>query len=354
MRETWREYRRVAMTTVATAPGIERRASTDRRPLRVTDEHALRAFWYPVGRGDALGENPVARRLLGVEVVVWRTPGGVAAAIDRCPHRDARLSCGWTSGERIVCPYHGWEFGTDGVAAHIPQLDDGVPVPPGARIGIVDAAERYGWVWVCLDAENAPPLPDLDGEWDASWRIVHEPESEWSCPAPLLVENNLDPSHIAFVHRESFGSPAVAKIPALTVERVEGGLRTRSEVPVQARPGEPGATVRHSTTRVRGAFLMIIRIEYPDGVTHVMVKACTPVDDASTRQLQFVVRSDREEQRPAADIVAFDAQVWDEDRAVLETAHHDFFLDLTANVHLRVDRPSIEYRRMLRELVDRS
>ncbi len=84
----------------------------------------------------------------------------------------------------------------------------------------------------------------------------------------------------------------------------------------------------------------------------MMLKACTPVGDATTRQLQVVLRNDGEADPPAADIVAFDAQVWAEDRAVLESAHHDYPLALTAQVHLRIDRATIEYRRMLGEIVD--
>ena len=96
---------------------------------------------------------------------------------------------------------------------------------------------------------------------------------------------------------------------------------------------------------------MRIDIRYPDGVRHIMLKACTPETDTTARQLQVVLRNDTEADRPAADIVAFDAQVWAEDKAVLEPAHHDHSLDLTAQVHIRVDRPTIEYRRLLAEIV---
>jgi hypothetical protein len=135
------------------------------------------------------------------------------------------------------------------------------------------------------------------------------------------------------------------------VERDGSVLRTRYVVPVQGRPGEDEATVRSTDTVVHGPMLAMIRITYPDGLVHLMLKACTPVDDATTRQLQTVVRNDRDEDRPPADIVAFDELVWVEDKAVLEHAHHDFFLDVTANVHLKIDRPSIEYRRYLADVL---
>jgi hypothetical protein len=81
-----------------------------------------------------------------------------------------------------------------------------------------------------------------------------------------------------------------------------------------------------------------------------MVKATTPVDAKQTRQLQIVIRNDTEADRPGEDIVAFDMRTWVEDKAVLERCYPDFHTDVTANVHLRVDRGSIEYRRLLADI----
>ena len=304
----------------------------------------------------ALLDVPVAVRLLGVNLVLWRPGDGpAAAALDRCPHRWARLSGGWLDGDALVCPYHGWAFGCDGAAVRVPQLEDGATLPGKARLTTVRAAERYGWVWVCLDDEPLVALPEIPEYAADGWRSIREPVSAWRCPAPMIIENNLDPAHIAFVHRASFGSPNVATVPVSDVERRAGWMQTRYQVPVQSRPGEARPTVRSTTTTVHGPFLAMIRIEYPDGLEHLMIKACTPVDDRTTTQFQTVLRNDSEGDRPAGDIIAFDAQVWDEDRAVLEpAADNGYPLDLTEQVHLRFDRPTIEYRRLLADLVGRT
>lgn len=330
-------------------------------PLRVTAEPRLRAFWYPVATVDAVTDRPVARTLLGVELVLWRAGGTVHAARDRCPHRDARLSLGWLDGCSLVCPYHGWEYDPAGRATRVPQLPPGAALAPRAALDVVRATVRYGWVWVCLDDEPVLPIPDIpelaglpdDGEAGAEngWRVVSEPESVWRCPAATLLDNNLDPGHIAFVHRGSFGTPDTPEVPVADVARSATGLTSGYEIGVRSRPGEVGGTVRRTTVAVHGPFLGVFRIDYPDGLRHVMVKACTPVDDATTRQLQLVARNDTEADRPAADIVAFDAGVWEEDRRVLEHLVDGFRLDLVANVHLRTDRTSIEYRRLLADIV---
>lgn len=321
------------------------------RGVLVTEVDALRRFWYPVARVDALARGPIARRLLGVDLVVWSpAPGTVRAATDRCPHRDARLSSGTVDGGCLVCPYHGWEFGADGRATHVPQIDPGAPIPPRARADVVRAEQRWDWVWVALD-EPVLDLPELPEFGVPGWRVIHDPESVWACSSLHLLDNNLDPAHVAFVHRATFGAGTPKRVPLAGVERTAFGLLTAIDLPVGGRHGEDAEqTVRSTVTEIYGPALMISRIRYPDGLVHVMVKATTPVDDAETRQLQLVVRNDSEADRPGADIVAFDERTWVEDKAVLERCHRDFHLDLTGNVHLKVDKGSIEYRRLLADI----
>jgi phenylpropionate dioxygenase-like ring-hydroxylating dioxygenase large terminal subunit len=317
----------------------------------VLDDPAFRSFWYPVARADALRDGPIARHLLGVELVLWSpAPGIVSAASNRCPHRDARLSTGWMDTCGLVCPYHGWAFGEDGAATHIPQLGAGAALPPKASLETYHAAERYGWIWVALD-DPKQPIPDIPEIDELGWRVISEPESDWACTALHLIDNNIDPAHIAYVHRASFGTPARPEVPMPELERVPTGMTLGYVIPVESRPGEVGGTVRNTRNHLYGPFLMLNRITYPDGVVHLMVKACTPATATTTHQLQMVVRNDAEEQRPAADIIAFDSQVWEEDKAVLEHCWTDYRLDLVDNVHLKTDKASIEYRRWVAELV---
>ena len=67
--------------------------------------------------------------------------------------------------------------------------------------------------------------------------------------------------------------------------------------------------------------------------------------------MQFVVRNDTEADVPAADILAFDHRVEAEDQALLSTVPANYPLDLADNVHIKIDRSSIEMRRLYGELV---
>lgn len=274
--------------------------------LLVCQQPALRNFWYPIARADTCVSRPVARTVLGTELMI--------EPVDPGPDRPVRCA------------------GSDGAA--------------------VRAELRSGWVWACLGTPTEP-IPDVPRS-SGRWRLVHEPETLWACSAPHLVDNNLDPAHIAFVHRGSFGTPTRPEVPVADVSRTTTTLTQSYAIDVESRPGETGRTTRMTSKVVHLPFLMVTRIDYPDGVGHIMVKACTPVDDSHTRQLQMVLRTDTEADRPAEEIIAFDQQVWSEDRRVLETTWPDYHLDLTANVHLKTDRASIEYRRALRDLLQRS
>ncbi len=320
--------------------------------LLPTAEPVLRRFWYPVVFATECTAGPVAVRLLGVELVVWSpVPGEVVAAVDRCPHRDARLSPGKVVGGALQCPYHGWEYGSDGRAVHLPQLDAGVPVPPKACLTTFPTTVRYGLVWVCLEPPALGGIPHLPEYGAVGWRVVEEPPLEFGCPAPVLLDNNIDPAHIAFVHQATFGTPERPEVVEPRIEATPSGLVVHTRVPVTARPGEQGATERLTTAELHLPFVGLFRIVYPDGLHHLMLKCCTPMDDTTTRQLQVVLRNDTEADRPAAEIVAFDRRVGEEDRVVLESIVAGYHLDLTANVHLRSDRASVELRRRYARLL---
>ena len=46
----------------------------------------------------------------GVDLILMRFEGGVAAYLDACPHEGAQLSFGEREGDVIICAKHLWEF----------------------------------------------------------------------------------------------------------------------------------------------------------------------------------------------------------------------------------------------------
>lgn len=72
-----------------------------------------RNYWYPLIEARRVGSKPVALRILGEDLVLFRTAKGVAALADRCAHRGSRLSQGrMLFPDTLSCPYHGWTYNT--------------------------------------------------------------------------------------------------------------------------------------------------------------------------------------------------------------------------------------------------
>nr|MDT0666124.1 hypothetical protein [Micromonospora sp. DSM 115978] len=181
------------------------------------------------------------------------------------------------------------------------------------------------------------------------WRTVREFDTVWHCPAASLLDNNFDLAHIAYVHQATFGTPDSPRVVPGPVERTWYGLLSRGGTAVSARPGESVPTQRRVANEAWMPFSGVLRISYPDGLEHVIVKAIYPIDDRTCGLLQFCVRNDADTDRPPADIIDFDTRVAVEDRAVLERITRPYQLDLDANVHVATDRPSVALRRLWSE-----
>lgn len=105
-----------------------------------------RNAWYVACWSRELAATPYPVRMLGDDVVVYRTSDGVTALEDRCPHRHALLHLGKVEGDAIRCGYHGALFGQDGRCIAVPSQR---AVPPRARVRHYPAVER--WLDLALD-----------------------------------------------------------------------------------------------------------------------------------------------------------------------------------------------------------
>lgn len=325
--------------------------------MDLVTEKVWRRFWYPVAFAEDVDDAPLSRMVLGEPLVLWRSaPGEVAVATDRCPHRDARLSQGWLCEGRIVCPYHGWQYGANGPVAVVPQNPTMDRFPPRFTLSPVRSAVRCGVVWVCLD-DPIMDIPDLPAPDKPGWRWIREFDEEWDAHAARLMENSFDPAHTMFVHKNTFGDQQSADIETPVVERTETGLRIRSEYIVVNRPDTfttTGAstpkTVRATVSDLYGPFFRVLRITYPSGLNHHIYMAATPVDNNRLRLVQWLMRDDTEKECSAADAWGFDRRVTLEDKTLLEGIYMPYTSDLEANVHIRVDRPTVTIRQIYADI----
>jgi phenylpropionate dioxygenase-like ring-hydroxylating dioxygenase large terminal subunit len=307
--------------------------------------------WLPVARRDALPEGSViSARVLGQDLVVWRSGGRALAWQDLCIHRGAKLSLGRTQGGHLVCPYHGWTYNAEGACVRLPAHPEQAP-PAKAHARVYQTQERYGLIWVCL-GEPSCDLPDLPETGDASLRqVLVGPSVAVRASGPRLVENFLDVAHFAFVHAGTLGDERDTEISEYAVTTGPEGVTATDITVFQPDPYGTGESDRvRYTYRVFRPLLAYLKKETERGGFLSILLAVTPVDEVLSIGWFFMVA-----QAPASvtdeDLTAFQLGIFNQDVAIVESQRPELLpLDLQAELHLRCDRTSIAYRRWLREL----
>lgn len=168
--------------------------------------YGLRNRWYAIAPCEVVAPGEIVKLTrFGIDWVCFRQLNGDLAILeDRCPHRGAPLSLGGHLGDRIQCAYHGVQVDAAGTIVSVPGM-------PGCRLEGKQLArslpceEHAGAIFAYLGDDRHPaprdleyPPPLVDSEYSNFLAYV-----EWECPWRFAVENVLDPSHGAFLHRKS-------------------------------------------------------------------------------------------------------------------------------------------------------
>ncbi len=321
---------------------------------------ALRRCWHPVARSSEVTDRPVRVRLLGEAWVLVRIEGTLRAFLDRCPHRLAPLSIGCSQGDTLACAYHGWRFDGAGRCVEIPALGTGAPIPSRARLEAPHGVEeRHGMVFLAPEAPLAP-IGDVPEAEDASFIAGDLPVLSARASAGLLADNFLDMAHFPFVHAATFGAEDPV-VPPLTVSRepwsfvaVNEHEFVNREDPGVAAGIRPLVQRRRVTYRVVAPFHLVLRLDFLDaGGSNVIGFFLQPESDESCRVYSTIWRDDLDgDPGRMAAAVAFELAVVEEDLAI-QQAYEDLSLplDMTAEIHTKADRSTVELRRLLTDLV---
>jgi phenylpropionate dioxygenase-like ring-hydroxylating dioxygenase large terminal subunit len=194
--------------------------------------------WHVIAfSADVSSGKLVPATLLERDLVAWRDAGGeIHVWEDLCIHRGSRLSKGFIHNDRVICPYHGWNYDRTAQCVLMPAAATEKPLKK-ARAIAHRATEKYGMVWACLGTPDHD-IPDFP-EWeDAGYlKVTCGPYAFRS--GFRAVENFVDPTHFPFVHagvNGVFDQPD--PILPYEVQASAAGLST-SEIRVTQPYGDP-------------------------------------------------------------------------------------------------------------------
>jgi nitrite reductase/ring-hydroxylating ferredoxin subunit len=161
----------------------------------------LRNHWYIACASSRLESTPRAAKVCDDELVLFRDAQGAPhALLDRCCHRGVRLSRGRVCGGKIACGYHGWQYDGSGQCVHIPALLEGKRIPRGFVVPSFPCVEQDAYIWVWIG--DGPPSPERPAripelQEPGGWR---QGEAHFKCSNTMVIENQFDIIHPAFVH----------------------------------------------------------------------------------------------------------------------------------------------------------
>ena len=328
--------------------------------MLVTKQAVLQRFWYAVMPVNLLDNGPQPFKLLGEDIVVWRTAEGQYAALqDRCCHRTAKLSKGYVDQcGNISCGYHGWTYNPSGKCIHIPQIDI-ESIPANAIVKRFYAKEQYGYVWVALE-EPLTDIPHIPEGYDKNCRQIPQFYEAWKCSGLRFMENSFDNAHFSFVHKNTFGIFEQPKPSEIEIIENKWGFDSKRSIPIKNPPesraltgSDEEETIRHLNDNWFMPFSRRFGCTYPNGLVHTIVNCATPIDDETTMMVQWLYRNDTEQDAPAADIIAFDYAVTREDKEILEATDYDACIDTSRKIefHMPSDKPGLLMRKMLLKLL---
>ncbi|CAK9164482.1 unnamed protein product [Ilex paraguariensis] len=161
---------------------------------------SLKNFWYPVAFStDLKDDTMIPIDCFEEPWVVFRGKDGKPGCVQNtCAHRACPLHLGSVNEGRIQCPYHGWEYSTDGKCEKMPSTR-----LRNAKIKALPCFEQEGMIWIWPG--NDPPTATIPSLQPPPGFIIHaEIVMELPVEHGLLLDNLLDLAHAPFTHTSTF------------------------------------------------------------------------------------------------------------------------------------------------------
>jgi vanillate O-demethylase monooxygenase subunit len=279
------------------APSLIRAARAASRSMADRTTPFIFNEWYVAAFTDEIGRTLLKRRILGRNLVFFRTAAGKPVALDdRCAHRSFPLSASKLDGDTIICGYHGLRYDAQGNCIEVPSQPK---CPKGIGVASFPLIERGPLTWIWM---GAPELANPD-------KIPHQPwleASDWersqgyfALPASYvsLHENLLDLTHLSYLHAASFGTADYATAPYESVIEEDDAqahargvhprfVLNRNVVPTALPPvwAQPTGIIGNTAAR-------IVSSEFVSPALHVVTVRLHDTSLPAAARPEFVVRT---------------------------------------------------------------
>jgi phenylpropionate dioxygenase-like ring-hydroxylating dioxygenase large terminal subunit len=168
----------------------------------------IRDQWYIIMESREVRRGkPVGVTRLGEKLVLWRDSQDTLHCMgDTCPHMHAPLHKGKIAGDRIACPFHGFQYDASGQCTYLPAVGKNGRTPPFLKTKVYPAYESRGFIYIYWgepEGDLAPPqfFESLPHEEFHVTRF----RDHWPTHYARMLENQLDVCHLPFVHHNTIG-----------------------------------------------------------------------------------------------------------------------------------------------------
>jgi len=158
--------------------------------------------WFAVGSiADIVTGQINTLAYFGRELIAFRNSDDRVCVLNAyCAHLGAHLGVGGRlEADGIVCPFHGWQYDSQGECVHIPYSDH---IPERGRVHAYPVIEWAGLIIVYFSPDNSEPTwtPDLTVFDPREW--VRYDSRRWTVRVHVqeIGENGLDMPHFKTVH----------------------------------------------------------------------------------------------------------------------------------------------------------
>jgi len=206
--------------------------------------------------------------IAGESILIARgDDGALRGFYNVCQHRGASL-CAQSNGRAASfrCPYHHWEYATDGRLLRAPGAGPAALTEEGRPVSLrpVHCAERFGFVWISmaeappdLDAHLAPIATELARHRPEEFRLVSETVVEIEANWKASVDVNNEAYHLPTLHPE-LGDV----VDARGVRFVLCGDHSTVSLPM-GRPGRDVAPDERASAGLRGLLVRLGVKDFP-------------------------------------------------------------------------------------------